>query len=261
MARTAADEEDAELDGGEALLEYGAQNVPVLQEPEDSLDDLDDEYRDSRGDERAEIARDRAIRHLIIAENADDDREAKRHYRSAAKDAKRALRGKETSRAEMDFIEIWAAWRAGARVAGKLARKFTEKHRDSGDLFLMAWIIRGEIEYEAESFKKASEHYRYLSSYLEHPLYAFAQLRTGECAEEQGDSDAAEDAYEYVRGLGCKQNVGPLIELVSVAAAARLGSDIVDDGKTMKPADCNQQETAPVKSSRDIEDEKPPGFK
>jgi len=226
------------------LEEVGAQSTVVLRRPERSLDALEEARRESRGAERREAARDLVIGLMFAADEA-EGREARRHRRRAERLADAAARGSRDAslRAELDFAKLWMAWRAGARAAARRGERFTNRHRRSGDLLTLAWMVRGEVAFADERYEDAIAAYRFGLGRLGHPLYAFSLLRTAHAHRRLGRAQEAAQALEEVERLGCGRDVAPATVRVAAAAASEQGSGLrLDTDGVTRPARCPSPE-------------------
>jgi hypothetical protein len=239
-----------ELDSAAFLRAYAAEHTTTFAAPSASIEELDAERREARGDERRAAMRALAIAHLLAAEDVADDREARKHRRDALRFAGHAARGSRDDylKAEMDFVELWSAWRAERRGASRVAERFTRRHLSSGDLLVLAWLIRGEIDLGAERHDDARTSYRYVLGLIEHPLYAFALYRTASSHQAAGEMREARDALHEVRQLACADEVAPEIEEIALRAATELRTAIRTD-----PDGRRRPETCPAPAAADAE--------
>ena len=218
-------------------MEYGAERTSTLKPPERSIEELEQAARDNRGAERRQAMRDVAYAHLFAADEATEAREARRHRRQASRFANMASRGSSDDwlKAETDFVEVWSAWQADRPGAGNVAERFTRRHRTSGDLLMLAWIIRGEVAFEDEEWDEASEAFRYLLGSLDHPLYGYALYRTAKIHEARGNTEEHRQALREVVQLGCRDDALPENERVARHAQQDLGMPNVtlEDGTTL----------------------------
>ncbi len=151
---------------------------------------------------------------------------------------------------DVAFVEMWSAWRNGRANADRLAERYTTRHRESGgELIYVAWLIRGEIDAEADEWEDAADDYRYLLGALDHPLYPFALLRTAHSQRERGQGEEARATLTEVVALSCRE-MSEQAEMVVRVAAAEIDARLVDG----RSPDCGT-EAAPRG-----EDERPPGF-
>lgn len=228
------------LDPGDFLLEVGAASCPVLQRPARSIEELDAARRDARGAERRQLVRELVTAHLYASEGA-EGREARRLRRRAEQLADATMRGSRDSTlvAELSLAELWMSWRAGAANAEARATRFTERHRDAGDLLTLAWMVRGEIALEAERFEDAITSFRFALGQLESPLYGYALLRTAEAERRLGRADEASQALSEVEQLGCAAEPSAFVVRLARAAASQRGSGLrTDPDGVVRPATC-----------------------
>lgn len=245
----------AELDPVAILLAHAENNTDFFAEPEQTIDQLKAERRNVRGAERRALLLRIAVAHLYAAAAAeldDESRDARRHRRDAQRRAQDAAQGSrdDAIQAKSAFVELWNAWRGHRSNAARLAERFTTRHRESGPLLFLAWIIRGEIELEEGHWREAERSYRYVLGQLEHPLYAFALLRTAHTLQERERGDEARDMITQVVEIGCHGELTPELELTVEAAANELQVRLVDG----RPLDCSEA------GQGGGEDEVPPGF-
>lgn len=233
------------------LLAIGAECCAVLRRPERSIEDLDAARREAQGPERRALTRDLIVAYAFAAEDA-DGREARRMRRRAEQLADAAVRGARDPDylAEIAFAQLWLSWRAGSRNAEQRATRFTERHRSSGDLLALAWMIRGEIALSDERFEDAVTAFRFGLGQLGHPLYAYALWRTAAAYRRLGRAEDAAQALAEVEQLGCPASASPFVVRIATAAAGERASGLRrdPDGVT-RPASC------PPPESREAEDE------
>jgi len=225
------------------LIAFAGRNTATLSPPDESIEALEDARGNARGSDRRTLLRKLAFAHLFAAEESTGDRDAARHRRDASRFAQHAARGGREAylAAEMAFVDVWGSWRGGARNAGRLSERFTRRHRESGDLFIMAWVIRGEVAYERERWSEAADAYRYLLGLIEHPLYALGLYRTAQCWRNDGRAEEAREALEQVRQMACDAEAPPEIEEIALRATAELRTELRDD-----PDGHRRPETCPV---------------
>ncbi|MCA9582590.1 MAG: hypothetical protein KC416_12405 [Myxococcales bacterium] len=224
----------------EFLLLYAGTWTHSFENPGDPEEVLA-RLQGTSGDERKKVLRDLAVAHLHAAEGTDDKKAQRKHRRESDRYARLASRGRveDYRRAEMRFVQLWNAWRAGEKKAEKLAETITEEHRDALDVYNLSWAIRGEIALDQGHHKEAASHYRYLLTLIEHPLFTFALYRTAAIQEDEGRKEDAEQALREAVNMGCKEDASkPALE-ASLAAAAKLGLGAKLDPKgTARPASC-----------------------
>ncbi|MEM9192460.1 MAG: hypothetical protein AAGF12_25020 [Myxococcota bacterium] len=225
------------------LLQFGANHTSTLREPERSLEELEDSRETAAGVERRQILRDLALAHLFEAEYLDeeeDERSLRRHRRKATQFAEAAGgRGADAYlAAEMDFVRLWCTWRGGRGPVDTRAERFIDRYPNSGDLLLLAWMIRGEVAFEEENFEGAANHFRFALGQLGHPLYAYALYRTAQSWEALGRGDDAREALEEVLPLACPEDATEETVTVASMAAGALDAPLVRyEGRTV-PEEC-----------------------
>ena len=243
-------------DSAAFLLEVGGTLTDVLTRPSESIESLEASRGASRGEERRRIQRDLARAHMLAAEET-EGREQRRHRTDATTAADAAAHGSHDDRlvAEMDFLALWVAWRAGQRSADGRAQRFVRQHETSRDLVLMAWLIRGEVAFAEEEWDDAITAYRAVLGHIGHPLYAFALYRSARAWHEDGRSDESRQALGEVRDLGCSADASPATLHVALAASTALGDGSVTgpDGRE-RPATCPEEGS----TAHTTEDERPP---
>ena len=215
----------ASIDVPALLLEVGAARTPSLRRPTESAEALADAARAGRGAERVEALRKLALVELFLAEDATDDRDAKRHRKAALRTVRDA-RGRTRDRAiraELAFVDLWSAWRAGRGGAEDLATRFVDEEHEAGELTLFAWILKGEMALAREDFPQAAEAYRFVLAQLEHPLYAFALWRTAACYRGMGRDEDARQALREAEQIGSRDGAPGAARRVADAARAELG--------------------------------------
>ena len=222
------------------LRGYGQANVATFEEVR-SVETLKPLVRETRGEERRAIHRELALAYLWEAESEAEERDARRNRRQAQKSAERASKRSRDDwlQAEMDFVALWAAWRAGARNADRKAERFTSRRLSSGDLLLLAWAIRGEIALEAERWEDARTAFRYLLGQIEHPLYAYALFREGEALRGLDRRDEAREAFEQARDMGCNPDAPPSVLRIAALASRQAGTPVhLDANRDPRPSSC-----------------------
>ncbi len=230
----------AAVDPAAFLMEVGAESTDLLRRPARSIDELDAARREARGAERRQAVRELVVAYLFAAEDA-EGREAARARRRAEQLVSAITRGSRdrTLNAEMAFAQLWMSGRADAGSAEARATRFTERLQDSGHLLTLAWMIRGEIALEHERFEDAIASFRFALGQLEHPLYAYALVRTAQAERRLGRADDADQALSEAEQLGCREGASPLFVRLASAAAAERGTGMRrdPDGVT-RPASC-----------------------
>ena len=244
-----------ELDPVAILQTHAENNTGFFAEPEQTLDQLQDARRAARGNERREVILRMAVANLYLAaaaEHDDEVRAARRHRRDALREAQSAARGSRDAQllAKAAFVELWNAWQGQRSNAERLAERFTTRHRESGPLLYLAWLIRGEIAIEDGQWADAERSYRYLLGHLDHPLYAFALLRTAHTLQERDRREEAREMMRQVVDIGCHGELPPELELTVEAAAHELQVRLAEG----RPVDCTDA------AQGGGEDERPPGF-
>ncbi len=230
------------IDPPRFLLEYAGRRANALSPPERSIDALEEARREARGDERRQAVRELAIAHLLAAEQA-PERDATRHRRSALRFARAASRGTDDDwlAAEMAFIEVWSAWRAGRGGAANVAERFARRHPRSGDLVYLCWIIRGEVAFEREDWDEAAEAYRFVLGSIEHPLYGYALYRTAHAWKGLGRDDDTEQALREVVQLGCAADAADEArEMAALAQSDLRMPDVTLEDGTSRPEICSR---------------------
>lgn len=243
-------------DSAAFLLEVGATLTDLFVRPTESLEELETARRAARGVERRQRERDLARAHLFAAEET-EGRESRRHLREASELARSAATSSrdETLAAEMDFVQLWAAWRAGQAAATGRAQRFVSRHETSRDLVLMAWIIRGEVAFADEHWDDAIEAYRAVLGRLGHALYAFALYRTARAQFQDGRTEESHQALEEVRDLGCPSDASaPTLHVALAATHALSGATRTDADGRERPATCPEEAV----TTHATEDERPP---
>jgi hypothetical protein len=243
-------------DSAAFLLEVGGNLTDLLTRPTESIEELEAARRAARGAERRQRDRDLARAHLFAAEDT-EGRESRGHLREASESARTAAQSSrdETLNAEMDFLQLWSAWRAGQAAATGRAQRFVSRHESSRDLVLMAWIIRGEVAFADEEWDDAIEAYRAVLGRLGHPLYAFALYRTARAQFQDGHVEESHQALEEVRDLGCPSDASaPTIHVALAATHALSGATRTGPDGRERPASCPEEAVA----SHATEDERPP---
>jgi hypothetical protein len=247
----------AATDSAGFLLEVGGTLSEVLTEPQGTIDDLEAARRAARGVDRLRAQRDLARAHLFAGEHS-EGREQRNHYREMNELTTTSTRVRDEQLAsDLDFLALWASWRGGMRNADARAQRFVDRHATSPDLVLIAWIIRGEIAFEAHAWDDALECYRAVLGRLGHPLYAFALYRSARVWHEQGREDDAQQALREVRDLGCGTDVSPATLHIANASAHALGEQTAPDTSGReRPASC--PEGGVPTTAGPLEDERPP---
>jgi hypothetical protein len=244
------------IEPADTLLAIGADTISLLARPDRTADQLEADRRSARGQERRDLDRVLAVAHLYEAEES-EGRDARVHRRSADRAATAAARGSRDAylAAEMDFVGLWTAWRSGARTAARRAERFLDRNATSGgDLLMFAWVIKGEIAFEAERWRDAATAYRYVLGSLGHPLYAYALYRTAQAWQREGRDDEAREALGEVASLGCPGDASETTTDIALAASRALGepASTTEAGRT-RPSRCARVATASA-------EELPPGL-
>jgi tetratricopeptide (TPR) repeat protein len=244
------------IEPADALLGIGAETISLLARPDRTADQLEADRRTARGQERRDLDRVLAVAHLYEAEEA-DGRDARAHRRAADRAATAAARGTRDAylAAEMDFIGLWTAWRGGSRTAARRVERFLDRNASSGgDLLMFAWMIKGEIAFEAERWRDAATAYRYVLGSLGHPLYAYALYRTAQVWQREGRGDEAREAFGEVVSLGCPDDASETTTGIALAASRALGepTSTTEEGR-VRPSRCARVATASA-------EELPPGL-
>jgi len=244
-------------DSAAFLLEVGASLADVLERPIDSIEVLELNRRQARGVDRLRASRDLARAHLFAAEIT-EGREQRAHFREMNELTTTTTRVRDPQlAAELDFLALWAAWRAGQRNADGRAQRFIDHHATSPDLVLIAWIIRGEIAFADERWDDSLESFRAVLGRLGHPLYAFALYRSARAWHEDGREDESRQALGEVRDLGCGTDPSPATMHIALAATHALGeTSATDPSGRERPASCPEE--GATTTTGPLEDERPP---
>lgn len=224
------------------LLAYAQAHDTPLVAPEGDLEALNAARRDaSNAAERRAALADLAVYHALAAEQTEDPDEVRVELRKADRLAAAAVRHShdEDLEARMDFVRLWASWRAGRADAATKAEAYTSRHTDPTDAVLLAWLVRGEIAFDADQWEEARAAYRYLLGQLGHPLYAYALFRSAIAYRNAGELDEAAQAFTEVRTLGCAADAAPETVRVASVAAVELGERVeLDASGTPRSAAC-----------------------
>lgn len=245
------------IDPPALLLEVGASTTELLRAPEQSIEALDAARGEARGPDRRRALRDLARAHLVAAEGA-EDREARRHRRSAERFAENAAQGSRDSafNAEMAFVQIWLAWRGGAASASGRAERFTTRFAEATSLAPIVWMIRGEIAFESQRWDEAATAFRFVLGQLGHPLYAYALYRTAACLAQQGREEDSRQALREVAQLGCDGGAPASTMQVALRAATELGAGARTDPEGVtRPASCPEETSTAAEG-----EERPPAL-
>jgi len=231
----------AEFDPAEYLKSYGAEHTPTLAVIPEDVETLEQERRSARGAERRPALRRLALAHMFLADEATERRDIRRHRRAAQRYARQVRRGNRDAYlgSEMAFLDLWIAWQSGSRNAARTADRFTDRHLQSGELLIMAWLIRGEIAFAKERWRPAERAYRYVVALIDHPLYAFALYRTAYVHKGAGRVEEARQALEEVSQLGCAREVDRAVAVMAERAAAELHTGMrTDPDGSRRPSSC-----------------------
>ncbi len=229
------------LEGHVFLRSYGKTNVSTFEQEVRDSETVLPLMREARGAERKALQRELALAYLWEAEAETDERKSRRLWRQTRKAAERAAARVRDDwvRAEMAFVQLWSAWRSGARNALRKSERFTSRHLGGGDLLLMAWAIRGELALAAEEWEEARTSFRYLLGHIEHPLYAYALFRDGEALRGLDRPDEAIANFEQVRDMGCEPDAPPAVLRVAALAARQARTDVhLDANGDPRPDSC-----------------------
>lgn len=241
-AETPAVTRAPDVDPPHFILEVGSARVQALSRPDGEPDALRRAVRDApAGQERRDAMQNAAVGLMYAADAATEERERRRLRRDSSNFAGRAKSGSrdEFQIALMEFVEVWNAWRAAARNAGRLAERYTTRRNDAGELYTLMWAIRGEIALELHEWQAGADAFRYYLGLLEHPLYAYGLWRTARCYRGlDRDADAVQ-ALGEARDLGCAPDVDPAVLKVATVAGREVGTSAVEwpDG-SVRPSNC-----------------------
>jgi hypothetical protein len=247
-----------EVDPPHFILEVGSARVAALSRPEGDADALRTAVRQApAGDERRQAMQNAAIGLMYAADSATDARAQRRLRRDSTNFAGRAKSGSrdDFQVALMEFVEVWNAWRAAARNAGRLAERYTTQRREAGELYTLMWAIRGEIALELHEWQAGADAFRYYLGQLDHPLYAYGLWRTARCYRGlERDADAVQ-ALTEARDLGCAHDVDPAVLKVAAVAGREVGTSAVEwpDG-SVRPGTCRVPGEEPAESARGEDD-------
>lgn len=211
-------------DGGDYFIAVARARTPLLREDARSIEELEAARDRARGAERRRALLDLAQAHMLVAGES-SSRDERRHRAQAERYASAAATGSRDSEilAASAFIELWLAYRAGDRNAAARAARFTTRFAQSGELVLLAWVMRGELALSGEEWDSAATAYRYVLGQLEHPLYAYALYRTAETQERSGRREEARATLEEVARLGCSPSASEPTRQVALRAARAHG--------------------------------------
>ena len=221
------------------FAEVAALRTDLVVAPVRSLEVLEEARGTARGDERRELLIELARAHLVAA-GTSSTREERRHRDAAERFARAAAQGSRDAevKARAAFVELWLAFRANHRSAMGRATRFARQHAQSGELALLAWVVRGELAFAAEAWDEARTSYRYVLGDLDHPLYAYALWRTARSHAGAGDTDGARSTTTEVVRLACQPTSEPT-RRVAFAAARELGIDLREDADgVVRPEIC-----------------------
>jgi hypothetical protein len=254
-AAIVSDSRSANVGAAPFLLEVGGTWSSALRRPSRSIDELETSRRAARSAaERRPIARELAIACVFAAEAAPES-EARRLRRRGDEAAGAALAGNRDAQlaAEVDFVRLWLAWRGEARDAASRAARYTERHRENGALYTLAWMIRGELALGARRYEDALTAFRVALGQLESPLYAYALWRSATAYDRLGRTADAQQALRETEELGCPAAASRFTVRISVAVASSRGSGLRrdPDGIT-RPALCPPT-GAPAPRSRTLD--------
>ncbi len=254
---------EAELQPHAVILAHLERTTDLFTLPDESVATLRERAGDTPRRERGPIERKLAIANLYAAEDAlandaiDEAEDAFRMVARHARAAERALDGDDVE-IEMDFVRLWAEWRAGNLDAAELAEDFAEDHEEARDWVRIAWVLRGELEAANGNWDDAATGYRFLMAELEHPLYPFVLLRTAHMMEERGREEEARDLRQQVIRQGCRAELHQEVAMVVEAAASEARVPLTEDADgNLRPADCDAAATT---ETRDIDNELPPAL-
>ncbi len=231
-----------DVDPPNYLLEVAAVRTPALARPAGDPDAFRQAVRDAPpGEERRQAMRNAAIGLMYAAEAEHDERAKRRLRRDSNRYADRAASGSrdDFQNSLMEFVKIFNAWRSAARNAGRLAERFTTRHRDAGELYTLMWAIRGEIALELQHYQDGAEAFRYFLGQLDHPLYAYGLWRTARCYRGMDRDPDAVQALTEARDLGCDEQADASVLKVARIAGREVGTTSVrwPDG-SVRPSTC-----------------------
>ncbi|MCB9618729.1 MAG: hypothetical protein H6721_29865 [Sandaracinus sp.] len=211
------------------FLEIAATRTDLVVAPQRSIEDLEEAKNAARGNERRTLLIELARAHMAAA-GTSSNRDERRHRDAAERFAKASAQGSRDAevKARAAFVELWLAFRASHRSAMGRATRFSRQHAQSGELALLAWVIRGELAFAAEQWEDARTSYRYVLGDLEHPLYAYALWRTARSHAGAGDAESARSTTTEVVRLACQETSEPT-RRVAFAAARELAIGLRDD--------------------------------
>jgi hypothetical protein len=234
------------IDPAAFLLEASASGTNLLQAPDESIDALGARRAQARGADRRQVLRDLARAHAAAARGA-VRREARRHRADARRFADAAAQGarEDTLAAEAAFLNLWLDYETDARGAASRAERFTTRYRRSGELLVLAWMIRGELALGAEDWRDAREAFRFVLGQLGHPLYGYGLYRTAFAWRGAGDGEQARRAIEEAAALGCDPRASEPISIVALLAARDLGVGTRRAGERDVPASCPEAAEEP----------------
>jgi tetratricopeptide (TPR) repeat protein len=179
----------------------------------------------------------------MLSAGESTDRAERRHRSQAERYASAAAAGTRETEilAASAFIELWLAYRAGDRNATARAERFTTRFSQSGELALLAWVMRGELAFAAEAWDEALNAYRYVLGQLEHPLYAYALYRTAETEQRAGRQEEAQHTFDEVIRLGCDERANEATQQMALRAARERGIGIRSSQSGVnRPENCSE---------------------
>lgn len=221
------------------LLEVGGSQTDLLRAPDESIDALMARRSEVSGPERRQVLRALARAHIVAARTA-EGREARRHRDNARRFADAAANGSRDDHltAEMAFLEVWLDYETETRTAASRAERFTTRYERSGDLLVLAGMIRGELALSASDWSGARDGFRFVLGQLGHPLYAYALYRTALAWHSEGNEEEARQALEEATALGCDVTASEPTRRMALLAAHELGVALRSEGDHDVPTTC-----------------------
>ncbi|MGE0786324.1 MAG: hypothetical protein AB7S26_11595 [Sandaracinaceae bacterium] len=145
-------------------------------------------------------------------------------------------------RAELEFSQLWAAWRARHPSALALSERFTTRFASAGDLVAVAWMIRGELAYGERLTDESLTAFRFGMNRIGEPIYAYALWRTAAVQRERGEELEARESLLAVEREACDRDAVEVVRLIAFDAAAELGHGVREDERgVLLPAVCPER--------------------
>lgn len=225
------------------LHEIADAETDLLRAPDEPLESLAARRADATGPERRQILRDLARAHLALVPST-EGREARRHRDDVRRFADAASNGTRDAHllAEMAFLELWLDFTTEGRNATSRAERFTARHERSGELLVLAWMIRGELALRESDWEGARSAFRFVMGQLGHPLYGYALYRTAFAWHSAGDEDQARQALEEAAALGCDASASEPATRMALLSAHQLGLGVRAEGGREVPETCPTHE-------------------